>query len=100
MATEAHTRIQTDFDDLDPVIGVTRSMRKQGVPADAMTVDCLRSGKRIILILHDEQPGSISYQYSLKDEDPGGRFETMTFTDMNADKLYQWIHEYFHGTLQ
>ena len=95
IATDAHTRIQQDFKDIDPIVGVNRSMRKNGVPADAMTIDCLKTGKRIILILHDQQPSIISYQFSFKNKDPGDKFEVIQFNELTADKLYDWISGYF-----
>lgn len=94
-ATEAHTRIQQDFEHIDPIVGVNQSMRSNGVPADLMTIDCLKSGKRIILILHDQQPDTISYQFSYKDKDPADTFEYMKSRDVTADVLYSWMKEYF-----
>ncbi|MEH6627538.1 MAG: hypothetical protein V7739_13935 [Motiliproteus sp.] len=95
IATEAHARIQQDFMHIDPVIGVSRNMRANGIPADVMTVDCLKSGKRIILILHDEQTGIISYQFSFRDKDPDGKFQTIQFDELTAQKMYEWVSSYF-----
>ena len=100
IATDAHTRIQQDFKDIDPIVGVNRSMRKSGIPADAMTIDCLKTGKRIILILHDQQPDIIRYQFSFKNKDPDDKFEEIQFNELTADKLYAWISGYFQGALQ
>lgn len=100
IATQAHTRIQCDFADIDPVVGVSQNMRANGVPADLMTIDCLKSGKRIIMVLHDLHPGSISYQFSRKDQDPAATFEHMNFDELTPDTLYQWIRDYFAAALQ
>ena len=100
IATDAHVRIQKDFKEIDPVVGVNRSMRKSGIPADAMTIDCLKTGKRIILILHDQQPDIIRYQFAFKNKDPDDEFEEIPFNELTADKLYSWIRDYFQGTLQ
>jgi len=99
IATEAHTRIQQDFKDINPIVGVNQSMRTNGVPADAMTIDCLRSRKRIILILHDKQPGNISYQFSFIDKDPNNKFENIQFSELTVQKMYDWIKSYFSTTL-
>ena len=95
MATEAHIRIQQDFEDINPIVGVTQSMRKQGVPADAMTIDCLKSGKRIILILHDAQPNMIRYQFSFRHKDPDDNFEVINLNELTTQTLYEWIKCYF-----
>ena len=52
-ATEAHERVQLNHADIDPIVGVHHKMRDAGFPADVMTIDCLKTGKRIILILND-----------------------------------------------
>jgi hypothetical protein len=59
IAAEAQAAIQRDFKNIDPIVGVMRNMRAAGFPADAMTVDCLKSGKRIIFILHDDRPDEV-----------------------------------------
>ena len=92
--TAAHTRIQQDFSELDPVVGVSRKMREAGIPADAMTIDCLRSGKRIIVILHDQQPDIIRYQFSFRDKDPADEFEVMGLDALNTQTFYDWMKDY------
>ncbi|GAA3928250.1 hypothetical protein [Litoribacillus peritrichatus] len=99
IATEAHTRIQQNFSDLDPVVGVSQNMRKSGIPADVMTIDCLKTNKRIILILHDQQPELVRYQFAYRDKDPEGQFEEIPFNDLTSDSLYEWIHRYFSVVL-
>jgi hypothetical protein len=98
IATESHARIQQDFKDINPMVGVNQNMRKMGVPSDVMTVDCLKSGKRIILILHDHHPDVLRYQFAFKDADPDDNFEQIQFKDLTADKLYDWIKSYFPNT--
>lgn len=93
--TEAHTRIQKDFLQINPVVGVTQKLRTINIPADAMTIDCLKSGKRIIIILHDEMPGILQFQFSLIKEDPADEFEQMAFSDLTQNHLYDWMKDYF-----
>ena len=97
IATEAHTRIQLDFEYINPVIGINQGMRSVGIPADVMTIDCLKTNKRIIIILHDEQPSSIQYQFSHKNEDPEDEFKSVDFEQVTSDKLYDWMKIYFSG---
>ena len=94
MATEAHTRFQQEIENIDPIVGVSQNMRTNGVPADAMTIDCLKSGKRIILILHDQTPGSISYQFSWRDKDPEENFTEMPFDDLTQVMIFEWMKSY------
>ena len=95
MATEAHTRIQQTHQHINPVIGVRRGMRDIGIPADAMTVDCLRTRRRIVLILHDEQPGMLLYQFAAIDDEVGDDFQSMAMSDVSAGTLFDWMEDYF-----
>lgn len=94
IVTEAHTRFQQDVADIDPIVGVNQSMRKSGIPADAMTIDCLKNQKRILLILHDGQPDTLSYQYGWRNKDPGDDFTEMSFGDLSAELVLGWMKSY------
>lgn len=95
IVTDAHTKIQQDFALIDPIVGVSHNMRKNGVPADVMTIDCLKTKKRIIIILHDQQLDTVHYQFSFIEQDPADEFNTLPFEKMTADIIYTWIKEYF-----
>lgn len=95
IATEAHARIQQDFKTINPIVGVSQHMRQNGVPADAMTIECINSDKRIILVLHDQAPEIISYQLTFKKKDPDKTFSRISFSEMTEEKLYGLIKDYF-----
>ena len=95
VATAAHTQIQHTCEHINPVVGINRGMRAQGIPADAMTIDCLVTGKRIILILHDQQADIVRYQFAFKDRDPSDTFEVIKLSDLTSSKLYDWMKAYF-----
>lgn len=98
IASQAHEKIQQDYENINPVIGVMQGMRKMGIPADVMSIDCLVSQKRILVVLHDDFPGIIRYQYTFLDKDPSDQYEQMVFDDVTSDTLYQWIRDYFSAT--
>ena len=98
LVTDAHTNIQADFTDLDPIVGVSQQMRRAGIAADLMTIDCLRSGKRIIMVLQDQQPDLVHYQFSFRDQDPAANFEQMPLADVSVKTLYHWMSHYFLST--
>lgn len=95
LATDAHTRIQQDFAKIDPIVGVSQNMRNEGIPADLMTIDCLKTNKRIILVLHDQMPGLVMYQFAFRDREPEEQFQQMDFSAMSSNLLYEWIQCYF-----
>ncbi len=95
LATEAQLEIQKIFKDIDPVIGLVQSMRDSGFPVDALTIDSIVSRKRIILLLHDDKPEELTYQFTYMDKDPGEEFISVEYKDVTADQIYEWIKEYF-----
>ena len=95
MASDAHTRIQAAHEHINPVVEVRQGMRKSGIPADVMTIDCLRTRRRITLILHDEQPGVLLYQFITIEDEVGDQFQQLALADMNTQRLFDWMEEYF-----
>ncbi|MBW7470780.1 hypothetical protein QQF73_04875 [Marinobacter sp. M216] len=95
MASEAHTRIQAAHEHINPVVEVRRGMRDAGIPADVMTIDCLRTRRRVNLILHDEQPGNLLYQFVTMEDEVGDNFQTVAMADVTVQTLVDWMQDYF-----
>jgi len=95
MASDAHARIQAAHEHINPVVEVRHGMRKTGIPADVMTIDCLRTRRRITLILHDEQPGVLLYQFITIEDEVGDEFQQLALADMSTQRLFDWMEEYF-----
>lgn len=95
MASDAHARIQAAHQHINPVVEVRRGMRDAGIPADVMTIDCLRTRRRITLILHDEQPGLLLYQFVTIEDEVGDDFKQMALSEVDTGTLYNWIGDYF-----
>ncbi|WP_286238766.1 hypothetical protein [Neptuniibacter halophilus] len=96
-ASEAHAAIQNAYSEMEPRVGVSQSMRSQGIPADAMTIDNPKNQRRIILILHDQQPETISYQFAWMDKDPEGEFKTLPDQQLTTGLIYEWMEAYLIG---
>ncbi|MGP4844047.1 hypothetical protein ACTXGQ_07940 [Marinobacter sp. 1Y8] len=95
MASDAHARIQETHQNINPVVGVRRGMRDVGIPADAMTIDCLRTQRRITLILHDEHPGVLLYQFVTIEDEAGDDFTKMPLSEVTTEMLFEWMQDYF-----
>lgn len=95
IASQAHEKVQLDFEHVNPVISVMQGMRKAGIPADVMTIDCLASKKRILIVLHDQLPEVIRYQFTSSDVEPGDDYEQSASADVTSDMVYGWIKDYF-----
>jgi len=92
---QAHLKIQDDFENINPIVGVNKQMRTIGIPTDLMTIDCLKSGKRILLVLHDAEPEVAKYQFCLRDEDPANEFESIAIENLTVQQLYDWMKHNF-----
>ncbi|MDO6442818.1 MULTISPECIES: hypothetical protein [unclassified Marinobacter] len=99
MASDAHTRIQAAHQHINPVIEVRRGMRDAGIPADVMTIDCLRTRRRITLILHDEQPGVLLYQFVTIEDEVGNDFKQIALPEVSTGTLFDWMQDYFDSPL-
>ena len=95
LATEAHERVQLNHADIEPIVGVHHKMRDAGLPADVMTIDCCKNRERIILILNDDQPDLINYQFLYKEQDPDADFQQLAFGDSSSGTLYERMSHYF-----
>lgn len=95
LASEAHARIQREYEHINPIIEVRQGMRDSGIPADVMTIDCLRTRRRIVLILHDENPGTLLFEFITMDEEAGGPFRRMALTEVGSGTLFDWMRDYF-----
>lgn len=94
-ASDAHAHIQQTYEHINPVIEVRRGMRDAGIPADVMTIDCLRTRRRILLILHDEEPGMLLYQFVTLEQEMALEFDRMPLSDVSQNTLAGWIKGYF-----
>ncbi len=94
-ASEAHARIQKAHQHINPIVEVRRGMRDVGIPADAMTIDCLRTRRRIMLVLHDEDPGVVLHQFVTMDDELSMDFRRLPLSEVTAQTLFDWMEDYF-----
>tara|TARA_R110001592_G_scaffold19231_15_gene79137 strand:+ start:7486 stop:7809 length:324 start_codon:yes stop_codon:yes gene_type:complete len=95
LVSEAHAQIQTAHEHINPVVEVRQGMRNAGIPADVLTLDCLRTQRRITLILHDQQPGIVLYQFVTREEEVGGEFKQIDLATLSSTTLFEWMQDYF-----
>lgn len=95
MLEQAHARIQAKHAAINPVVGVRRGMRDTGIPADVISIDCLSSHRRILLVLHDESPGVMLYQFAALDDDTDNSFEQASLDCIDVGTLVQWMESQF-----
>lgn len=58
------------FDHIDTLMGIMdKTLRNQGMKADAITIDCIALDKKIVILLHDEKPDFVDIALGNKEGD-------------------------------
>ena len=56
--------------DIDTIMGIMdKTLRNQGMKADAITIDCLSRDKKIVILIHDDKPDIVSIALGNKNGD-------------------------------
>lgn len=57
MVANASDQFYSKFDSVDTLMGIMdKTLRNQGIAADAITIDCISQNKKIVLLIHDAKP--------------------------------------------
>ena len=61
IVARANDLFYSKFDKIDTLMGIMdQTLRKQGIKADAITIDCIALDKKIVILLHDDKPDIVS----------------------------------------
>ncbi|NVK38350.1 MAG: hypothetical protein HWE18_10520 [Gammaproteobacteria bacterium] len=93
IAKLAQAQIQQDFPELDPIIGISHNLRNAGFAADTLTIDNIRNDKRIVMIVFDDQPEQVQYEYCRISQDPNFEFTIIALNDLTQDQFYAMMVE-------
>jgi hypothetical protein len=53
---------------VDTLMGIMdKTLRKHGIKADAITIDCIAANKKIVLVVHDSKPETVDIALGDKD---------------------------------
>jgi hypothetical protein len=70
IVAKANDLFHSKFNNIDTVMGIMdKTLRNQGMKADAITIDCIALDKKIVILIHDEKPDVISIALGNKDGD-------------------------------
>ncbi len=60
IVARANDMFYKKFDNIDTLMGIMdKTLRNQGMKADAITIDCIALDKKIVILIHDEKPNSV-----------------------------------------
>ncbi|WP_022941484.1 hypothetical protein [Psychromonas hadalis] len=79
----------------DTVIGIMdKSLRKQGMNADAISVDCIPLNKKIVFLLHDEKPKLVDIAFGNKEGDISTSSQLQLDT-LSVNCVVEFMNDYF-----
>lgn len=93
LAQLAQAQIQQDHSDIDPVIAINHGLRKSGFTADALTIDNIKTDKRILMTFHDDKQDMVDYEFGIASQDPKFEFKQIPLKELTQQKLYDWMLE-------
>jgi len=70
IVARANDVFYSKFDNIDTLMGIMdKTLRNQGIKADAITIDCIALDKKIVLLLHDDKPDVVDIALGNKEGD-------------------------------
>ena len=61
IVAKANDLFYSKFDNVDTLMGIMdKTLRNQGMKADAITIDCIALDKKIVILIHDDKPDVVS----------------------------------------
>ena len=70
MVAKANDAFYSKFGDINTLMGIMdKTLRKQGLKADAITIDCIALNKKIVILLHDDKPDVVEIALGNKEGD-------------------------------
>jgi hypothetical protein len=70
VVAKANDLFYNKHDKVDTLMGIMdKTLRKQGMNADAITIDCITLGKKIVILIHDDKPNVVNITLGNKEGD-------------------------------
>ena len=70
IVARANDVFYSKFEHVDTLMGIMdKTLRNQGMRADAITIDCITLDKKIVILLHDDKPDVVNIALGNKDGD-------------------------------
>ena len=61
IVARANDLFYSKFDNINTLMGIMdKTLRNQGIKADAITIDCIALDKKIVILIHDDKPDVVN----------------------------------------
>jgi len=95
IVAKANDSFTRKFDHLDTLMGIMdKTLRAQGMKADAVTIDCIALDKKIVFLIHDNKPDIVGVAQGNKDGDIYSSLEYKV-SDLSESTIVGIIETYF-----
>jgi hypothetical protein len=95
IVAKANDQFYSQFNTIDTLMGIMdKNLRKQGMKADAITIECIALDKKIVILIHDEKPDSVDIALGNK---AGDIFSSSQYqlTELSEDIMLKIMIENF-----
>jgi len=70
IVASANDVFYSKYENIDTLMGIMdKTLRNQGIEADAITIDCIAQDKKIVILIHDDKPDVVSIALGNKEGD-------------------------------
>ncbi|ABM02241.1 conserved hypothetical protein [Psychromonas ingrahamii 37] len=70
IVSSANDLFHSKFNNINLLMGIMdKTLRNQGMEADAITIDCISQDKRIVILIHDHKPHVVDIALGNKEGD-------------------------------
>lgn len=70
IVARANDLFYSKFDKIDTLMGIMdKTLRNQGMKADAITIDCIAKDTKIVILIHDAKPHAVDIALGNKSGD-------------------------------
>lgn len=95
LVAKANDSLTGQHSDINTIMGITdKTLRQQGIQADAITIECAALNKKIVMLLHDGKPDIVGVAFGNKDGDITSSKEH-ALADMSEVYVVGVMKEYF-----
>jgi len=79
----------------DTVIGIMdKTLRKQGMNADAISVDCIPLNKKIVFLVHDDKPQQVDIAFGNKAGEISSTAQ-LALAELTIEQSVEFMVDYF-----
>lgn len=94
-ATTAQAEFKREYGEINIQAGLITSLRTQGIAADAVVLDCQNTGRRMVFMVRDAEPGKVAYQLANRNEDQEANPTILAIDKLQVADIVDLMKQHF-----